>query len=191
MIFKEGACVKLMFASDIHGSYTCCKQMIDCFDREKAERLFILGDILYHGPRNDLPEGYSPKETAAVLNSRRDRLFCVRGNCDSEVDQMVLDFPIMAEYALLYLEGRTVFLTHGHIYNKANPPLIGKGDILIHGHTHVQTVDTSGGYVYINPGSVSIPKEGRERSFMIYEDGVFTIKRLADGKPEAEFSIKQ
>ena len=125
-----------------------------------------------------------------MLNERKNDIMCVRGNCDTEVDQMVLEFPIMAEYALLFLEGRTVFLTHGHKFNIQTPPLLKSGDILLHGHTHVQTIDRSGEYVYMNPGSVSIPKEGREKSYMVYEDGVFTVRQLESGKPEAEFSIK-
>lgn len=181
--------MKLMFASDIHGSYPACQKMLERFDEEKAERLILLGDILYHGPRNDLPEGYAPKEVIRLLNKRKSSLFCVRGNCDSEVDQMVLEFPVMADYALLYLEGRTVFVTHGHIYNKQCPPLIGKGDILIHGHTHVQIVDTSGEFTYINPGSVALPKEGRSKSYMTYEDGFFTIKDLLTAEAEETYKI--
>ena len=182
--------MKLMFASDIHGSYPSCAQMIRKFDEEKAERLFLLGDILYHGPRNDLPAGYAPKEVIKLLNSRKESLFCVRGNCDTEVDQMVLEFPILADYALLYLNGRQVFVTHGHKYNTANPPLIGKGDILLHGHTHIQTVDPSNDFEYINPGSVSLPKENNEKSYMTYEDGVFRIKTLADSKIQFEYEVK-
>ena len=181
--------MKLMFASDIHGSYPSTVQMLKRFDEEGAERLILLGDILYHGPRNDLPAGYAPKEVIRLLNERKNKLFCVRGNCDTEVDQMVLEFPVLAEYALMYLEGRTVFITHGHKFNTANPPLIGDGDILIHGHTHVQVIDESNGYVYINPGSVSIPKENKEKSYMIYEDGVFSIKNLHDGTVEMEDNI--
>lgn len=170
--------MKLMFASDIHGAADCCEKVLKRFDEEGAEKLFLLGDILYHGPRNDLPEDYAPKRVIAMLNERKNSLLCVRGNCDTEVDQMVLDFPIMAEYALLYLDGRTVFLTHGHKFNTDNPPSLNEGDVLLHGHTHIQTIDGSRGYTYMNPGSVSLPKNGMPKSFMIYEDGVFTIKEL-------------
>lgn len=183
--------MKLMFASDIHGSYPACSKMLARFDAENAERLFLLGDLLYHGPRNDLPAGYAPKEVIKLLNSRKDKLFCVRGNCEAEVDQMVLEFPVLAEYALLFLEGRQIFVTHGHVYNTKNPPLIGSGDVLIHGHTHIQTVDTSNGYAYINPGSVSLPKEGNEPSYMVYEDGIFRIKTLDGEKIQFEYSIKE
>lgn len=170
--------MKLMFASDIHGAADCCAKMLKRFDEEGAEKLFLLGDILYHGPRNDLPEDYAPKRVIAMLNERKKQLMCVRGNCDTEVDQMVLEFPIMAEYALLYLDGRTVFLTHGHKFNTDAPPLLNDGDILLHGHTHVQTIDESRGYTYINPGSVSLPKNGMPKSYLIYEDGIFTIREL-------------
>ncbi|MCD7730853.1 MAG: phosphodiesterase [Oscillospiraceae bacterium] len=182
--------MKIMFASDIHGSYPSCAQMMKRFDEEKAQRLILLGDLLYHGPRNDLPTGYSPKETARILNERKNILFCVKGNCDSEVDGMVLEFPIMAEYALIWLDGRTVFVTHGDKYNKENPPLIGKNDILIHGHTHVSTIDASGDFVYLNPGSVSLPKEGSEKSYMIYEDGIFSLKNLLTAEIVEKYAIK-
>ena len=162
--------MKLMFASDIHGAADCCEKMLKRFDEEKAEKLFLLGDILYHGPRNDLPADYAPQKVIAMLNERKSQLLCVRGNCDTEVDQMVLEFPIMAEYALLYLDGRTVFLTHGHKFNNDNPPLLGDGDILLHGHTHVQTIDESRSYTYMNPVSVSLPKNGMRKSYMLYED---------------------
>lgn len=170
--------MKLMFASDIHGDADCCAQMLERFDSEKADRLFLLGDILYHGPRNDLPGGYAPKEVIKMLNERREKLFCVRGNCDTEVDQMVLNFPIMADYSLLWLEGRTVFLTHGHIFNTENPPALNRGDILLHGHTHIQIIDGSRDYIYMNPGSVSLPKGGNPKTYMICEDGAFTIRTL-------------
>lgn len=170
--------MKLMFASDIHGAADCCEKMLKCFDEERAEKLFLLGDILYHGPRNDLPADYAPKRVIAMLNERKDQILCVRGNCDTEVDQMVLDFPIMAEYALLYLDGRTVFLTHGHKFNTDNPPFLNDGDILLHGHTHVRTIDESRRYTYMNPGSVSLPKNGMSKSCLIYENGVFTLREL-------------
>ena len=131
--------MKLMIASDIHGAAGYCRDLLSAFDREGAARLLLLGDILYHGPRNDLPDEYAPKQVLAMLNERRERLFCVRGNCDTEVDQMVLDFPILADYALLYAGSRTVFATHGHHYNTACPPPLAKGDILLHGHCLLYT----------------------------------------------------
>lgn len=170
--------MKLMFASDIHGDAYCCEKMLKCFDEEKADKLFLLGDILYHGPRNDLPEGYAPKKVIAMLNERRESLLCVRGNCDTEVDQMVLTFPIMADYAMLWLDGRTVFLTHGHKFNTDTPPALSRGNILLHGHTHIPVFDAGRDYIYMNPGSVSLPKEDNPQTYMVYENGVFTIRSL-------------
>lgn len=170
--------MKLMIASDIHGSAYYCEKMLEAYDREKADKLLILGDILYHGPRNDLPKDYEPKKVISMLNGRKEELLCVRGNCEAEVDQMVLEFPVMAEYALLYLDGHTVFATHGHIYNKRQLPPLKEGDILLHGHTHVQAMEELDGYYYLNPGSVSIPKEDNVNSYMIYENHSFYIKDM-------------
>ena len=138
--------MKLMFASDIHGSAVYARKMKELYEREGAQKLILLGDLLYHGPRNDLPEGYAPKEVIALLNGMKDELLAVRGNCDAEVDQMVLEFPVMADYAVLWLEGRMVFLTHGHHYNEQNLPMLKKGDVLIHGHTHVRAAADRGDY---------------------------------------------
>lgn len=173
--------MKLMIASDIHGSAYYCRKMIEAYKNEKAEKLLILGDILYHGPRNDLPCEYAPKEVIGMLNPMADELLCVRGNCDTEVDQMVLDFPVLAEYALFYVNGRTVFATHGHNFNPANPPKIKKGDILLNGHTHVPAFEETEKFIYVNPGSVSIPKENSEHGYIILEDNTLTWKNL-DGK---------
>lgn len=181
--------MKLMIASDIHGSAPCCRKMLEAYVREKADRLLLLGDILYHGPRNDLPEGYAPKEVIAMLNPVKKNLLCVRGNCDTEVDQMVLDFPVLADYCLLELTdgsgnaGAVMFATHGHRYNPHHLPPLSDGDILLNGHTHIpaceEILDMDGNrYQYLNPGSVSIPKEGSRRSYMIYEKGTFTWKNL-------------
>lgn len=175
--------MKLMFASDLHGSRPACEAMLDLYKKEQAQRLILLGDLLYHGPRNDLPEGYEPKAVIAMLNAVRDELLCVQGNCDAVVDQMVLSFPIMAEYMLLPLflkDGRilTAFVTHGHVHNLENPPPHKAGDLIIHGHTHVLTITQGEGLLYINPGSVALPKEGNLPSYMVYEDGTFTIKAL-------------
>lgn len=170
--------MRLMFASDIHGSACYCEKIKEIYEKERAEKLILLGDLLYHGPRNDLPRGYNPKKVIELLNGMKNELLCVRGNCDAEVDQMVLEFPIMADYAVLYEAGRMWFLTHGHIYNNDRLPMLKEGDLLIHGHTHVQAFEKHEGYTYINPGSVSIPKNGNENSYMIYENGTFTIKNL-------------
>ena len=143
--------MKLMIASDIHGSAYYCRKLLEAYDREKAGRMVILGDILYHGPRNDLPKEYAPKEVIAMLNPRKKDLLCVRGNCDTEVDQMVLEFPILADYGFLYEKGRMIFLTHGHVFNEKNLPMLGKGDILLHGHTHVPVCREHEDYIYMNP----------------------------------------
>ena len=182
--------MKIMFASDIHGDEACAKKMIEAYRGEGAEKLCLLGDLLYHGPRNDLPKNYAPKAVIALLNENRDELLCVRGNCDTEVDQMVLDFPILADYALLSLDGITALLTHGHNYNTEKRPPLKAGDILIHGHTHVLKIEEFGeGNLYINPGSVTLPKENNERSYMIYEDRVFSIKSLDSGKIIKEIRV--
>ena len=168
--------MKLMIASDIHGSAYYCRKMLEAYKREDADRLLLLGDILYHGPRNDLPKDYNPKEVIAMLNPMKQELLCVRGNCDTEVDQMVLDFPVMADYALILYGERNLYATHGHIYNENNLPPLKNGDILIHGHTHVLKAEKREDYTLLNPGSVSIPKEGNPPSYAILEDGLFTIK---------------
>lgn len=178
--------MKLMFASDIHGSAFSCRKMKEIYVREKAERLILLGDLLYHGPRNDLPREYNPKEVMSILNGMREELLCVRGNCDAEVDQMVLDFPIMADYMTMFVDGHMFFITHGHIHNTENMPPLKAGDLLIHGHTHVLKAEAVGPFTYLNPGSVSIPKEGNPPSYMVYEKkdgcaGEFLIKSM-DGE---------
>lgn len=174
--------MKWLIASDIHGSAPCCRTLLDAFDWEKADRLLLLGDLLYHGPRNDLPEGYAPKEVISLLSGVRDRVFCVRGNCEAEVDQMVLPFPVLADYCLLETAGHLIFATHGHLYNEDNPPALTAGDILLHGHTHVpKNTVAQGGWRVLNPGSVSLSKEDSPKSYMTLLDGTFLWKRLSDG----------
>ena len=169
--------MKLMIVSDIHGSAYYCTQLLAAFAREGADRLLLLGDILYHGPRNDLPRDYAPKEVLAMLNSRKDRIFCVRGNCDTEVDQMVLEFPILADYCILPVGERLVYVTHGHKHNLQALPPLQPGDILLHGHTHIPAWERFGeGNLYLNPGSVSIPKEGSPHGYLLYKDGAFLWK---------------
>lgn len=168
--------MKYMFASDIHGSAWYCRQMLDAYEKEKADRLVILGDLLYHGPRNDLPKEYAPKAVIQMLNERKDELYVVRGNCDAEVDQMVLQFPIMADYCIIMDGERTIYASHGHIYNQDNLPPMKNGDIFIHGHTHVLTAEKREHYTLLNPGSVSLPKEGNIPTYAVLEEGVFQIK---------------
>lgn len=169
---------KLMIASDIHGSAYYCKKMIDIFKLENCDRLILLGDLLYHGPRNDLPKEYNPKAVISMLNEISDKIICVRGNCDSEVDQMVLNFPILAEYALLFIDNKTLFLTHGHKFNPDNPPSIQKGDILFNGHTHIPEIKETNGIIYMNPGSVSLGKTNGRNTYIIYENSEFIIKDI-------------
>ena len=171
--------MKLMIASDIHGSAFWCRRLLEAFDREHADRLLLLGDILYHGPRNALPEDYAPMEVAAMLNERSGLVFGVRGNCDAEIDQMVLSFPMMADYSLLFARQHTVFATHGHLWHKDNLPPLRAGDVLLHGHTHVPCWEKTGESVYIfNPGSVSIPKEDTPHGYLILEGTEWTWKDM-------------
>ena len=168
--------MKWMIASDIHGSEYYCRKMLEAFYDEKADRLLLLGDILYHGPRNDLPRDYNPKRVIELLNGIQSHILCVRGNCDTEVDQMVLDFPILADYAILTVGEKIIFATHGHHFNEENLPPLQEGDILLHGHTHVPTRVKHKTYVYLNPGSVSIPKENSYHGYLLLENGAFIWK---------------
>lgn len=179
--------MKWLIASDIHGSAYWCRRLLEKYAQEKADRLILLGDVLYHGPRNDLPDEYAPKKVIEMLNGMSDSILCVRGNCDTEVDQMVLKFPVLADYALLDLGERMIYLTHGHIYNENNLPPLREGDILLHGHTHVSKCVDHGNYVYMNPGSVSIPKENTPHGYMTLENGTFLWKSL-DGEIIKEYT---
>ena len=171
--------MKGMIASDLHGSAYYCRKMLEAFEREGADRLFLLGDLLYHGPRNDLPREYAPKEVIPLLNGKKEKLLCVRGNCDAEVDQMVLEFPVLADYAVLPVGQRLIYATHGHIYHVKNLPPLAPGDVLLHGHTHVPAWTEFGqGNLYLNPGSVSIPKENSPHSYMTLEENTMQWKEL-------------
>ena len=171
--------MKWMIASDLHGSAYYCRKMLEAFEREGADRLFLLGDLLYHGPRNDLPREYAPKEVIPLLNGKKEKLLCVRGNCDAEVDQMVLEFPVLADYAVLPVGRRLIYATHGHIYHVKNLPPLAPGDVLLHGHTHVPAWTEFGqGNLYLNPGSVSIPKEDSPHSYMTLEGHTMQWKEL-------------
>lgn len=181
--------MKLFIASDIHGSARYCRKMLERYRTEEAGRMLLLGDILYHGPRNDLPEEYAPKEVIAMLNPLKDQIFAVRGNCEAEVDQMVLEFPVLADYCVILTEdGPAIYATHGHIYNENHLPPMKKGDVLLHGHTHVLKAERREGYTLLNPGSVSIPKEGNPPTYAVLENGIFTIKEL-DGRAVKEIAL--
>ncbi len=165
--------MKLLIASDIHGSAKYCKLLVEAYRRENAEMLLLLGDILYHGPRNPLPEEYAPQEVATLLGEIKGRILCVRGNCDSEVDQMVLPFPVTPDYAAVFADGIRIYLSHGH---REVPPLTEK-DVYITGHTHVPLKEKKG-YLHLNPGSVSLPKEGSAHGYILYDNGKFYFKNL-------------
>ena len=174
--------MKWMIASDIHGSAKWCRELVRKYGEEHADRLLLLGDVLYHGPRNDLPDEYSPKSVIAMLNEMKNDILCVRGNCDTEVDQMVLEFPVLADYAVIDLGKTLVYATHGHVYNESKLPPLRDGDILLHGHTHVPKCMEHETYTYMNPGSVSIPKNGSAHSYMTWEDGTFCWKDVETGE---------
>ena len=174
--------MKLMIASDIHGSAHWCKKLLDALRREQPDKLLLLGDLLYHGPRNDLPDGYAPKEVIAMLNDVKTHLLCVRGNCEAEVDQMVLQFPVMADYCALFENGHTLYLTHGHLHGETNPPPLMPGDMLLCGHTHIPCCHRHEHFTYLNPGSVSIPKENSPHSYAVLKNGIMQWKSLEDEK---------
>ncbi len=167
--------MKYMFASDIHGSAYYCRRLLEEYRKSGAERLILLGDLLYHGPRNDLPKEYAPKEVITMLNEMKDEIYAVRGNCEAEVDQMVLEFPVLADYAVLVFNGLTFFATHGHVFHQENLPPLKKGDILVHGHTHLLKAEVYGDNYILNPGSTSIPKGGNPATYAVLDDRMFRV----------------
>lgn len=174
--------MKLLIASDLHGSARYCKALLEAMEREKADRTLLLGDLLYHGPRNDYPAEYDTRACTAMLNGVKERLLCVRGNCDAEVDQMVLEFPVLAEYCFLSVDGVNLFATHGHRYGPDNPPPLNRGDCLLCGHFHLPIREEREGYVYLNPGSLGLPKENLPHSYMVLDQGVFTWRDVETGE---------
>lgn len=178
--------MKWMIASDLHGSAYYCEKLWDVFSREKADKLLFLGDLLYHGPRNDLPKDYAPKKVIEMFNAHKAQVLCVRGNCEAEVDQMVLEFPVLADYAYLEIGGKRIFATHGHLYGDKVP--LKAGEILLQGHTHIPRHEKKDGILYLNPGSLSIPKECSAHSYMILEKDTFIWKDI-DSVPYFEMSI--
>ena len=180
--------MKWLLASDIHGSAYWCRKLTARYRAEKADRMLLLGDLLYHGPRNDLPEEYNPREVISMLNGMKNDILAVRGNCEAEVDQMVLDFPVLADYAVLDLGCRMIFATHGHVYNEDHLPPLHRGDILLHGHTHIPKCTVHDTYICMNPGSVSIPKENTHHGYMTLDGGVFRWHDL-DGNVVDEYGV--
>ena len=180
--------MKLFIASDIHGSEYYCNEMLKSFNNENADKMLLLGDVLYHGPRNELPKDYCPKKVISMLNDIKDKILCVRGNCDTEVDQMVLEFPILSDYITLCDSDTVIYATHGHVYNQNNVLPFAKGSVLLGGHTHVPKVEVYDDYIYMNPGSVSIPKEDSHHGYMIFENKEFIWKDF-EGKVINSFKL--
>lgn len=182
--------MKLLFASDIHGSFTSCERLSEIYEKGNFDKLILIGDILYHGPRNDLPDGYAPKKVAALLNEMASEIICVRGNCDAEVDQMMLSFPCLSDYALLFTpEKKTIFCTHGHLYDKSSYETMKRGDIIAEGHTHLYALEEKGSYIYLNTGSVSLPKGGNVKTYATYESGDLFIKEFMTNENIKELSV--
>ena len=171
--------MKLLIASDIHGSAYWCRKLLEVYQQEQPDKLVLLGDILYHGPRNDLPREYAPKAVISMLSPLAEKILCVRGNCEAEVDQMVLPFPCMAPYSQLLVEDKTFYLTHGHHENPRNLPRLNPGDVFLYGHTHVKEDILVEGVRCLNPGSVSIPKDG-SHSCLVYDKGEFSFRILEE-----------
>ena len=182
--------MKVIIAADLHGSWFYCEQLIKRFYSEKADKLLLLGDILYHGPRNELPKDYDPKKVFPALNELKEHIICVRGNCDSEVDQMVLEFPIMADYTIVEEGGLSIFATHGHLFDRENPPPFKRGSVLLNGHFHLPEWEECDGFTYINPGSLSLPKEGSPHSYISYENGEFLWKDVVNGEVFKSYRMK-
>ena len=167
--------MKILFASDIHGSAYWCRRLCELVETEQPDRLILLGDLLYHGPRNDLPREYAPKQVIPMLSQYKEKIIAVRGNCEAEVDQMVLPFPCMAEFFQLLLDGQTFYLTHGHHACPDSLPPLPEGSVFLSGHTHVKLDEIRNGIRCLNPGSVSIPKDG-SHSCLIFDKGIFTFR---------------
>lgn len=172
--------MKVLIASDIHGSAAACQHLLERFEAIQADHLLLLGDILYHGPRNDLPKNYDPKRTAQLLNAYKDRIIAVRGNCDGEVDQMVLDFPITADYNVLLMNGYRIFASHGHVYSPEHLPALKQGDCFLFGHIHIPTIREENGIMLLNPGSITLPKCDNPATYAVLENDCFTIYTMAD-----------
>ena len=179
--------MKLLIASDIHGSAFWCRKLMEQIEAEQPDKVILLGDLLYHGPRNDLPKEYAPKEVIPMLSSLKEKILAVRGNCEAEVDQMVLEFPVMSDYCVLFEGGKTVYVTHGHLFSETNPPKLQQGDVLLTGHTHIPAC-ADHGWQYLNPGSVSIPKNGSWHGYMTLENGLFTWKTL-EGEEKMQWRL--
>lgn len=172
--------MKFLIASDLHGSFYYANKLIDEFKKHGAHKILLLGDVLYHGPRNDLPRDYNPKAVFELLNQYADKIIAVKGNCDSEVDQMVLNFPILNEQCSVFADGVTMHMTHGHKYNMDNPLPASKGDVVLFGHIHILVDKLVDGVRYLNPGSISIPKDENGHGYLLFENANFTRHIIED-----------
>lgn len=181
--------MKLMFASDLHGSLSATDKILELFEQSQASYLMLLGDVLNHGPRNPLPDNYQPAQVAECLNHYRHKIIAVRGNCDSEVDQMLLSFPVMADFQQVLLPERRLFLTHGHLYHPNHLPPLANGDVLVYGHTHLPQAERQGEFYCFNPGSLSMPKGGFAASYGTLVDNVLSVIALHSGKMVAEVTL--
>jgi len=179
--------MRYLIGSDIHGSYYYGNLLLEQFEKRKCDKLILLGDILYHGPRNDLPKEHDPKKLTEAFNKYKDKIICVKGNCDADIDQMVLEFPILAPYFILQVEDKLVYFTHGDVFNSNNLPA--KDIILVHGHTHVQRLERHEDHLYFNPGSIALPKEDSKHGYMILDNNIF-IWYDEDGNELNRFEVK-
>lgn len=169
--------MKLLIASDIHGSYYYLRKLLDHYD-SSFDSIILLGDILYHGPRNNLPKEYEPLKVVELLKEYKDKIICIKGNCDAEIDELVLPFELNKLIIIPYNKDIKLYFTHGHIYNKSNLPKgIKKGDYLFYGHEHISYIENADGINIINPGSISIPKDNKH-SFIIMDDCNISINEL-------------
>ena len=174
--------MRILFFSDVHGVPETLKRLLEKADELQAEQLVLLGDALYHGPRNGVPGFYDPVQVAGMLNSVKEKLIAVRGNCDSEVDQMMLHFPVMSDFSELLADGQRFFLTHGHVWNAGNMPPLPNGTVLAHGHTHIPEItDHESGKIIFNPGSISLPKQNFMQTFGFFDGKTLSVRKLADG----------
>jgi len=173
--------MRILFVTDIHGSSYFAKKALEAFEKEEANFIALLGDELYHGPRNPLPREYNPAEVAELLNKYADRIIAVKGNCDSEVDQMMFNFPIMSSHSTILYNERRLFLTHGHIYNENKMPVLNPGDVLIYGHTHINKTEKKEGIFIINLASIALPKNDNPNCYAVLDNDVFRIKDVNGG----------
>ncbi len=180
--------MRIMFISDIHGSIIYAKKAIEKFESEKCDKLVITGDILYHDSHHGNPEDFNKKEVANLLNQYNDKIIAIRGNCDSDSDQWLLDFDMMEDYKEILLEDRKIFITHGHLFNRESMPRLNKGDLFIHGHFHVPMTEVVGEVYYLNPGSISLPRQNSKNSYGILDGDKFTVKDL-EGTMVKEIAI--